>query len=148
MVEQLSETTKQFGVGEYLNSGGRWDRKTFDRLMEIVDERETNPIRVRGVFIDQAQGMGFFTGLVITPEEKYLYGVLCHEPIEKTLCQQQLLAEVMLVMGNPDKRNDFMRMYPTVDFNYSLLQRETSKPRERTRQIAYGTEVVVFAYGQ
>jgi len=50
--------------------------------------------------------MGAFTGLRITAEEQYLYGVLSQKPIEKTLSQQQLLAEVMLVMGNPNKRRD------------------------------------------
>jgi hypothetical protein len=147
MVEQFIESERQFGAQEYINSGGRWNEETFDRLMEIVDERETNPIRVREVFIHQAQGMGAFTGLVITPKEQYLYGVLCQKPIEKTLSQQLLLAEVMLVMGNPDKRRDFMRKFPNIDFNNSVLQKEASRPQEKVRLIAYA-ERVIFAYGQ
>ena len=44
MVEQLRELTGQFGAEEYISLGGRWGREEFDRLMDIVHERETNPI--------------------------------------------------------------------------------------------------------
>lgn len=149
MVEQLSKTTEQFGAEEYMRLGGRWSANAFDRLMEILDERKTNPIQIRRVFIDQAQGMGVFTGLVVTPEEEYLYGVLCQTPIERDLSQQQLLAELMLVTGNPDKRKDFMLWYPGVNFNKKgMPQKETSELSERTRQVTYSTEIAVFAYGR
>jgi hypothetical protein len=148
MVEQLSESTKQFDTEEYINAGGRWDRRTFDRLMEIVDERETNPIQVRRVCIDQVQSMGIFTGLKFTHEEAYLYGVLCQDPVERTLSQQQLMAEVILLMGNPQKREDFMRIYPNIDFDNSVLQRETSRhPSERVRPMTYNNDTLIFVYG-
>jgi len=149
MLEQLNDSERQFSAWEYQDLGGRWDSRTFDKLMDIVDERETNPIQIKRVCIDQVQGMGRFTGLKITPEEEYLYGVLYQYPIEKTLGQQQLLAEVMLVLGNPQKREDFMLIYPNIDFNSSVLQREAIRPqREKVFPRSLNTEVLIFAYGQ
>lgn len=150
MVEQLIESKRQFGVREYLDSGGRWSEETFGKLKEILDERSKNPKRVRGVYIDQAQGMGVHTKLVITPEEAYLYAVLCQEPIEGSLSMQPLMAEVMRVMGNLNKRKAFMRFYsPHIDFDNSVLQREALRPPQREApRIAYANRGVIFAYGQ
>jgi hypothetical protein len=146
MVEQVHEVAEPFGAEDYSRLGGMWS-EAFEGLMEIVDERETNPIPVRETFIHQAQGMGVYTGLVITPKEAYLYGVLYQKPIGRLLSQQQLLAEVMLVMGNPNKREAFTRFYPQIDFNNSGLQRETSRPHEKIR-LAYAERgSVVFAMG-
>lgn len=139
MIEKLTE---QFGAKEYLKLGGRWDIKTFDNLMNIMDERETNPIPVRRVSIDQAQGMGNFTGLEITPEEEYLYAVLSQNPVEKTLSQQSLMAEVILVMGNSDKRKLFESKYPHIDFNALMVVSEFEQ--EGIRQITYGNDKSVL----
>jgi hypothetical protein len=147
MIEQLSETLEQFSAEKYASRGGRWDGGTFYRLLVIVDEMETNPIPVRGVFIDQAKGMGKHTGLEITPKEEYLYAVLCHKPVERILGQQPLMAEVMLVLGNPDKRDKFMSSYSNVNFNPSLMQMFELRQQPAVRPIPYNSaETVVFGY--
>ena len=149
MVEQLNESTEQFSAQDYENEGGRWDKKTFVRLTEIVKKRETNPIKVKRTDIDRAHGMATYTGLEFIPEEAYLYAVLCQDPIEKTLSQQQLMAEVILVMGNPQKRKDFMSVFPNVDFNNSAAQREAARQQqEKVRPILYSNEIMIFSFGR
>ena len=148
MVEQLNKSTGQFSAEEYESLGGRWDRRTFDRLRDIVDERETNPIPVRRILIDQAQGMVKFIGLEITPKEEYLYAVLCQNPVERILGQQPLMAEVMLVLGNSDKREKFVSSYPSVNFNPSLMQMFETRQQEAVRPITYNSAETVFAYNR
>ena len=122
MTEKLRE---QFGFEEYKDSGGRLlDKDTYGELISLVNQMETNPMPVRKIFIDQAISMGDFTGVEITQQEAYLYGILCQGFLGRYLSQQPLLAEAMRVIGNLDKRNTFIEKYhPQINFDIDLMQR-------------------------
>ncbi len=113
MVEKLTEG---FGAEEYLSSGGRWDKETFDELMEILANKEEDPIPLKHSSLAQAEGIKIFSGIEITPEEIYLYGVLREKPVENHLSDIELMAEVILLTGNQTKRKLFESKYPHVDF--------------------------------
>lgn len=139
MIEKLTE---QFGAKEYLKLGGRWDEETFNELRDIVAKKEEDPIPVRDSFFEQAEGIERSSELKITLEERYLYGVLREKPVENTLSDIQLMAEVILLRGNTAKRKLFESKYPHIDFNALMVVLEFEQ--EGIRQITYGNDKSVL----
>lgn len=135
MVEKFTE---QFGWQEYLNSGGRWSEETFDELMDMLAKKEENPIPVRHSSFEQAEGIKKFSGIEITPEEIYLYGILRERPVENSLPDIRLMAEVILLRGNIVKRRLFESRYPNIDFKDVV---QVLEPRQSgVRQATYGQD--------
>lgn len=128
--------TEQFAAQEYLNLGGRWDEETFDELMDILAKKEEDPILVRNIFIEQAEGIGERSEIEISPEEKYLYGVLRERPVEQSLSDIRLMAEVFLLSGNIAKWQVLDSKYPNIVFNDEIQSLESKQTG--VRQVTYG----------
>jgi hypothetical protein len=134
MVEQL--------FAEYQGLGGSLDEKTYGGLRGLVGEMETNPIPDKA-FIDHS------TGVRITNEEEWVYSQLNKGVLGRFFGDQALIAEAMLVvMGNSEEREGYMRRNTHVDFRTDRIRRPAPKPAEGVRQITfYPTETVIFARG-
>jgi hypothetical protein len=139
MAEQLRE---QFGFEEYENSGGMLDKDTYDELVRAVADMETNPIPVERAFIDRP------TGVMITPAEELVYSLLSKGVLGKFFGEQPLRAEAMLVMGDWEKREIYMRGYPQINFRIDLIPRLAPEPVGRAPRIIFRpTETATFAQG-
>jgi len=130
----------QSSFGEYQKLGGSLDEETYDELRRLVGEK-TNAMSGRA-FIDQR------TGVMITPEEERVYSLLSKGVLGRFFGVQPLMAEAILVMGNPKKREDFMRGYPQINFGIDSIPRLAPKPVERVRQTTFRpTETMIFVRG-
>jgi hypothetical protein len=133
---------KQSGFEEYQGFGGSLDKETYDELRRVVSEMEINPpIPVEREFIDQP------TGVMITPEEKCVYSLLSKGFLGRFFGVQPLMAEAMLVMGNWEKREVYMRGYTQINFSIDSIPRPALEPGQRVRQIFRPTETAIFARG-
>ena len=132
MVEQL--------YVDYRDLGGSLDEETYGGLRGLVGEMETNPIPDRA-FIDHS------TGVRITRAENWVYLQLNKGVLGRFFGDQALIAEAMLVvMGNSEEREAYMRRHTHVDFSTDLIQRLAPKPVEGVRETIFSPrrETLIF----